>query len=71
MTNKAEQYLMQSNMYGDFNPNKYALLLKQDIDAKLKYALWKFREEKSSNFKSTYAMCNHIMTLVEENIQEV
>jgi hypothetical protein len=71
MYNKAEQYLMQSNMVGNFNPNKYALLLKQDIDAKLKYNLWKFREEKSGDFKSTYAMCNHIMTLVEKSINEI
>ena len=71
MTDKAEKYLTETNMMGGFNPNKYALLLKQDIDTKLKYELWKFREEKSGDFKSTYAMMNHIMTLVEKKIQEV
>lgn len=71
MFNQAEQYLIRSQMAGNFNPNQYALLLKQDIDAKLKYDIWNFRERKSGDFKSTYAMCNHIMTLVEKSIQEV
>lgn len=71
MNNKAEQYLQKTNLMGGFNPNQYALLLKQDIAGKLKYDLWKFREEKSGNFKSTYAMCNNIMTLVENSINSI
>ncbi len=39
MTNTAEKYLTEANLIGGFNPNKYALLLKQDIDTKLKYEL--------------------------------
>lgn len=58
-------------MEGNFNPNQYALLLKQDINDKLKYDLWKFREHESSKFSSTYGMCNHVMTLVEKSINEI
>lgn len=71
MNDKAEQYMIRANMAGNFNPNQYALLLKQDIADKLQYELWKFREHKSGDFKSTYAMCNHVMTLVEKTIKEI
>lgn len=68
MNDKAEKYLIHTNMMGGFNPNQYALLLKQDIADKLKYDLWKFREQESGKFKSTYGMCNNIMQLVEKSV---
>lgn len=71
MNDKAEKYLTQTNLMGGFNPNQYELLLKQDLAGKLQYDLWKFREYESEKFKSTYAMCNNIMKMVEKSINDL
>lgn len=46
-----------------FNHAEFAIALHNKVLETVQYDLWQFREKQSSNIKSTYAACNHIMQL--------
>ena len=69
MNNTAQQYLIRSEMEGNFNPIHYAELLKNDIRNELTYELWKFREHKSGTLSSVYGACVHMMDLVDKTVK--
>lgn len=46
-----------------FNHADYTMWLHNQIIEKIRYELWEFREEKSMSIKSSYAACNHILSL--------
>lgn len=46
-----------------FNHQEYTVWLHNKIVDKINYDLWNFRETKSENIRSSYAACNHIMSL--------
>lgn len=46
-----------------FNHQEYTVWLHNKIVEKINYELWEFREQKSIDIKSSYAACNHIMSL--------
>lgn len=52
-----------------YSHDEYTVWLHNKIIDSINYELWKFREEKSYKIKSTYAACNHIMSL--ESLQKI
>lgn len=46
-----------------FNHEEYTVWLHNKIVDKINYELWKLREEKGTDVKSGYAMCNHVMSM--------
>lgn len=44
-----------------FNHMEYSIWLHNKIVENIGHELWEFRERKSSEIKSSYAACNHIM----------
>lgn len=46
-----------------FNHIEYTIWLHNKIIEKINYELWQFRENESGKTQSTYAACNHIMSL--------
>ena len=68
MFNKAETYLRNHPIGISFDPYEFQKLVKDDCEANATYALWKFREEESGKFKSTYAMCNPLFETIKKAI---
>lgn len=46
-----------------FNHQEYTVWLHNKIIERINYELWQFRENQASDIKSSYAACNHIMSL--------
>lgn len=46
-----------------FDHREYSVWLHNKIIEKINYELWEFREKESGKFQSSYAACNHIMSL--------
>lgn len=46
-----------------YDHEAYTVWLHNKILEKVNYELWEFREGKALNIKSSYAACNHIMSL--------
>jgi len=46
-----------------FNHQEYTVWLHNKIIDRINYELWEFREKESDKIKSTYACCNHVMSL--------
>ena len=54
---------LRNSTEAPYDHREYTVWLHNKIVDKINYDLWKFREEKSSSIKSSYAACNHIMSL--------
>lgn len=50
-------------MEGPFNHADFTVWLHNKIVEKIRYELWEFRENKAMDIKSSYAACNHILSL--------
>lgn len=46
-----------------FNHQEYTLWLHNKIVDMINYDLWKFREQESNKFKSSYAACTNILNI--------
>lgn len=58
---------LQRSSEAPFNHREYTVWLHNKIVDKINFELWEFREKESLNMKSTYAVCNHIMSLPSLN----
>jgi hypothetical protein len=54
---------LRSSDNAPFNHQEYTVWLHNKIVEKINYELWQFRENESGKIQSTYAACNHIMSL--------
>jgi len=54
---------LRSSDNAPFNHQEYTVWLHNKIVERINYELWEFRENQSINIKSSYAACNHIMSL--------
>ena len=54
---------LQGSDEAPFNHKEYTVWLHNKILDKVNYELWEFREQKSMEIKSSYAACNHVMSL--------
>lgn len=62
MFNTAQKYREETV---SFDIDTYTEKLKKDCFDTINYKIWKFREEKSLEIKSSYAACNHLMRFLE------
>ncbi len=69
MTNRELMELRASNE-APFNHAEYTIWLHSKIVEKIMFELWEFREKKSMDIKSSYAVCNHIMSLPSLKIEQ-
>ena len=54
---------LRSSGEAPFNHQEYTVWLHNKIIEKINYELWTFRENESIKIQSSYAVCNHIMSL--------
>lgn len=54
---------LQSSSEAPFNHKDYTVWLHNKIVDRINFELWEFREKQSMQIKSSYAACNHVMSL--------